>query len=316
MEFGLLFPGQGAQFVGMGQDFAAHSEAARQVFAQADEVLGFALSQLCFQGPLEKLTATDMAQPAIYTCSLAALAALEEGLGQGFTRRMTAGLSLGEYTAMAAASVFSFADGLKLVHLRGSAMQAASEAVPSGMASVMGMERAELETLCAAIAKECGEVCQVANLNSPGQIVVSGTLQALERLEQKGKAAGARRVTRLQVAGAFHSELMRPAAEKLEEALAAVEFQAPSCPVWQNATAEASTDPQILKANLIAQLCSPVLWQDSFQAMVNSAPALSFLEPAPGRVLSTMARKIAPAAQVLSLKDVAALDTLLTTPQS
>ncbi|MDA0667528.1 MAG: ACP S-malonyltransferase [Planctomycetota bacterium] len=311
MKFGLLFPGQGAQDVGMGKDFAEASPAARALFEEADSILGWPLSKLCFEGPIEDLTATDIAQPAIYTCSLAALAAFEEQAGAKIQPIMTAGLSLGEYTAMAAAGAFSFADGLRLVRLRGSAMQAASDAMPSGMASVMGMEREVLESFCVAVSKDTGKICQVANLNSPGQIVVSGENAALDVLEATAKEAGARRVIRLQVAGAFHSEVMRPAATQLEAALESTDFQTPSCPVWQNATAKASTDPSVLKANLIAQLCAPVLWQDSFAAMANSAEGITFLEPAPGRVLGAMAKKIAPGSHVLSLKDQPALEALL-----
>ena len=311
MEYGLLFPGQGAQEVGMGQDFVEASPAARGLFEQADEILGFSLSKICFSGPLENLTATDIAQPAIYTCSLAALAAFEEKAGETIRPRMTAGLSLGEYTAMTAAGALSFADGLRLVRLRGSAMQAASEALPSGMASVMGMERSDLEAVCAKVAAETGQICQVANLNSPGQIVVSGQIGALDVLEPEAKEAGARRVMRLQVAGAFHSEVMRPAAEQLEAALEQTDFQTPVCPIWQNATALPSNEPTELKANLIAQLCAPVLWQSSFAAMAETAPTLHFLEPAPGRVLGTMARKIAPGSTVVSLKDLPALEDLL-----
>ncbi|MGB0952219.1 MAG: ACP S-malonyltransferase [Planctomycetota bacterium] len=313
MEFGLLFPGQGAQEVGMGQEFAAASPAAQALFNEADEVLGLPLSRLCFEGPLEDLTATDIAQPAIYTVSLAVLAALEEKAGAKIQPRMTAGLSLGEYTAMTAAGAFSFADGLRLVRLRGSAMQAASEAKPSGMSSVMGIERGVLDEVCAAVAASTGQICQVANLNSPGQIVVSGEKGALEALEGAAKEAGAKRVIALQVAGAFHSEVMRPAAEKLEAALQETAFSTPQCPVWQNATAAPATDPTELKANLIAQLCAPVLWQASFAAMAGESEGLQFLEPAPGRVLSTMARKIAPGSQVTSLKDLASLEALLQT---
>lgn len=311
MQFGILFPGQGAQDVGMGLDFVQNSPAAKAFFDEADSVLGLPLSKLCFEGPLEQLTATDIAQPAIYTCSLAAIAAFEEQAGEKIQPVMTAGLSLGEYTALAAAGVISFADGLRLVRLRGSAMQAASDAMPSGMTSVMAMEREPLEALCAEVAAESGAICQVANLNSPGQLVVSGQIAALDLLESRAKDAGAKRAIRLNVAGAFHSEVMRPASEKLEAALSEIKFQPASCPVWQNATAEASVDATTLKANLVAQLCSPVLWQESFAKMVESAPETTFLEPAPGRVLSALARKIARGAKVVSLHEAAAAAEIL-----
>lgn len=310
MEYALLMPGQGAQVVGMGADFAEASPAAAALFAEADEVLGFALSKLCFEGPLEDLTATDVAQPAIYTCSLAALAAFEERYGK-ITPLGAAGLSLGEYTALTAAGVLRFADGLRLVRLRGSAMQAASDATPSGMTSVMGLEQSALEQLCAEVAAETGKICQVANLNSPGQIVVSGELEALEAFDPRAKEAGARRALRLNVAGAFHSEVMRPAAEQLQAALDEIEFGPAACPVWQNATAAASTDTAELKANLAAQLTAPVRWEESFRSMAGTLSGVRFLEPAPGRVLAGLARKIAADASVDNLHEAAALDGLL-----
>lgn len=311
MKLGLLMPGQGAQTVGMGADFAERSPAARALFEQADEVLGLSLSKLCFEGPLEELTRTDIAQPAIYTCSLAALAALEEAHG-AIEPTAAAGLSLGEYTALAAAGVLSFADGLRLVRLRGAAMQEASDAKPSSMTSVMGLEREALDPLCAEVAAETSAICQVANLNSPGQIVVSGELAALDVFDTRVVEAGARRAVRLTVAGAFHSEVMRPAAEQLQAALDEVDFQPARCPVWQNATASASTEAVTLKTNLAAQLTAPVRWQESFAAMAEAAGETPFLEPAPGRVLAGLARKIARGARVHSLHEAAALDTLLT----
>ncbi|MCH2101774.1 MAG: ACP S-malonyltransferase [Planctomycetes bacterium] len=310
MKFGLLLPGQGAQVVGMGADFAKRSDAARALFAQADEVLGLPLSQYCFDGPIEQLTRTDIAQPAIYTSSLAALAAFEEAHGK-IEVAAAAGLSLGEYTALAAGGVIDFADGLRLVQLRGAAMQEASEAKPSGMTSVMGLEREPLDALCATVAAETGAICQVANLNSPGQIVVSGENAALDVFDDRAKEAGARRAVRLTVAGAFHSEVMRPAADKLHAALEAVQFRPAQCPVWQNATAAGSTEPAELKANLAAQLTAPVRWQESFAAMAEAVGDTPFLEPAPGRVLAGLARKIVPSAKVLNLHEAAALDSLL-----
>lgn len=311
MQYGLLMPGQGAQEVGMGKDFAAASAAARRLYARADETLGLPLTQICFEGPIERLTATDVAQPAIYVTSLAALAALAEAAGRPLQPALAAGLSLGEYTALAAAGVFSFEDGLRLVRARGRAMQAASAALPSGMSSVLGLDEAGCAAACAAAAAATGKICQVANLNAPGQIVVSGETAALEAFEGLAKAAGARRVLRLQVAGAFHSEVMRPAARELDAALAAVEFRRATCPVWQNATARPAQEPAELRANLSAQLCAPVRWEESFRGMAGAAPAAGFLEPAPGRVLAGLARKIAPEAAVASLHEAAALPTLL-----
>lgn len=310
-SLGLLFPGQGAQDVGMGRDFAERSPAAAALFRLADEVLELPLSKICFEGPMEELTATDIAQPAIYTCSLAALAAFAESSDEDIIPACTAGLSLGEYTALAAAGAVSFEDGLRLVRLRGAAMQEASEAKPSGMASVMGLDREGLDQVCAQLAAESGTILQVANLNSPGQIVVSGENAALDLLESKGKELGIRRARRLAVAGAFHSEVMRPASERLAEALADTPFETPRCPVWQNATAEAATDPEVLKQHLIAQLCAPVLWEESFRNMAAANPGLGFLEPAPGKVLAALARKIAPDAVVHGLPSADDIDALL-----
>jgi [acyl-carrier-protein] S-malonyltransferase len=309
MNYSLIFPGQGAQFVGMGLDFVDNSAAAKAVFDEADEVLGYSLSDICFNGPEAKLTDTDIAQPAIYVCSLAAIAALEEKLQTEIVPAQTAGLSLGEYSAMCAAKVFSFADGLRLVQLRGQAMQDASLAKPSSMTSVMGLDRAPLDELCKQVETVTGRVCQVANLNSPGQVVVSGELQALDSLESLATEAGARRAIRLNVAGAFHSEVMRPAADKLSIALADTSFETPVCPVWQNTTASASTDVDVLRNNLQQQLCAPVLWQDSFAAMSSDFDGL-FIEPAPGKVLTAMARKINRDAQVSALHNFDALTTI------
>ncbi|MDP6962843.1 MAG: ACP S-malonyltransferase [Planctomycetota bacterium] len=310
MDHSLIFPGQGAQFIGMGRDFYDNSVDARELFDQADEVLGFKLSSICFDGPDDKLTDTDIAQPAIYVCSLAALAALQERHGQELIPTQTAGLSLGEYTAMCAAKAFGFADGLRLVQLRGRAMQDASIAKPSSMTSVMGLDCQQLDDLCAKVAAETSQICQVANLNSPGQIVVSGELKALDALEQAATDAGARRAIRLTVAGAFHSEVMRPAADKLAAALSETEFSTPLCPVWQNATATASTDIEVLRQNLQQQLCAPVLWQKSFATMSENY-AGTFIEPAPGKVLTAMARKINREAKVSALSNFESINDLL-----
>ncbi|MFQ5747845.1 MAG: ACP S-malonyltransferase [Planctomycetota bacterium] len=310
MRAGLLLPGQGAQKVGMGADFAAVSPAAKALFERADSLLGLELSRVCFEGPAEELTRTDMAQPAIFTCSLAALAALEEGLGP-LSPAGAAGLSLGEYTALSACGALSFEDGLRLVRLRGREMQAASEALASGMTSVLGLEPGPVRELCTRAARETGGICQVANLNSPGQVVASGEIPALERLEVLAREAGARRALRLQVAGAFHSEVMRPAARKLEQALGEVEIRPPRCPVWQNATACPETDPGRIRENLTRQLTAPVLWEASFRRMAESLGEVPFLEPAPGRVLAGLARKIVPAVRVLSLADEPSRQALL-----
>ena len=213
---------------------------------------------------------------------------------------------------MAAAQVFSFSDGLKLVQLRGNAMQRASEAKPSSMTSVMGLDRESLDAICEDTEKKISKICQVANLNSPGQIVVSGELEALDVFEKLALDNGARRAVRLSVAGAFHSEVMRPASEQLEFALNSTHFNVPICPVWQNATAEASTDVELLRKNLALQLCSPVLWQETFLKMSNDYKGV-FVEPAPGKVLSAMARKINRESTVIPLPEHQYISELLQT---
>ncbi len=308
----LLFPGQGAQKVGMGLDFYNQSSAARNVFDRADALLEFSLSQRIFQGPGEQLTRTDMAQPGIFVTSLASLAGLEETLGHPIQPSQAAGLSLGEYTALTAAGALTFADGLRLVHLRGQAMQAASEALPSGMMTVLALDQGPLEALCEEVSQETGMICQVSNLNSPGQIVVSGEVAALDLLEPRVLEAGARRAIRLDVAGAFHSEVMRPAADQLATALQETEFRVPYCPVWQNATAQPETDPDKLRQNLVSQLTAPVLWQESFVQMASTVAEGPFLEMAPGRVLAGLARKISPGVLVRSLDTVEALASFAT----
>lgn len=312
MNISFIFPGQGAQFVGMAKDFFHNSSAAKECFLEANEILGYDLSSICFEGPEEKLTSTDIAQPAIYVSSLAAIAALEEKIGEKIVLDQTAGLSLGEYTAMAAAQVFSFADGLKLVQLRGKAMQKASQEKPSSMTSVIGLDKESLDLICKKTEDETNKVCQVANLNSPGQIVVSGELEALDIFEKLALEGGARRAIRLTVSGAFHSEVMRPASEQLESALISTEFKTPICPVWQNATAESSTDLQLLRENLVLQLCSPVLWQESFLRMSNNYTGV-FVEPAPGKVLSAMAKKINRESTVIPLPEYQYISELLQT---
>ncbi len=312
MKAGLLFPGQGAQSPGMGKEIASTFPAAGRVFEQADDILESELSQLCFEGPGEDLTRTDKAQPAIYVCSMAVLAALEESMGEALQPTMAGGLSLGEYTALAVTGALSFEEGLRLVALRGRAMQEASDALPSGMTSVLGLDRKVAEELCATVAHETGKIIQVANLNSPGQIVVSGENEALDLFESRAPESGARRAVRLDVAGAFHSEVMRPASDALGEALESATFREPSCPIWQNATALPSSDPSTLKENLASQLTSAVLWEDSFRGMASESGDETFLEPAPGRVLAGLARRIAPETTVISLQEPQDLQALAT----
>jgi [acyl-carrier-protein] S-malonyltransferase len=287
----LLCPGQGAQSVGMGVPWASRSARAREVFARASEVLGFDLLKLCAEGPAEKLTRTDVCQPAILATSAACLAALEEEGRIDLSQvHVALGLSLGEYTALHAAGVLGLADAVRLVRLRGVAMQEASEKVASGMTSVIGISPAEAAEVCAAATKG-GGVCVVANLNSPGQVVLSGDKEALARAEAIAAERGFRRAVRLEVAGAFHSPLMEPARRKLEEAIATAEFRKARFPVIGNVDGNPATDPAVLRRNLVRQLTSPVLFEASLRRAIADG-ASKFVELSPGRVLCGLVKKI------------------------
>jgi len=293
---GLLFPGQGAQTVGMGRALADAFPSARDVFGRADEILGFGLSKVCFEGPIDELTRTDVSQPAIFTASLAALAALEEAGGPRREKAAAvAGLSLGEYTALCAAGGIGFEDGLRLVRLRGEAMQAASTAKPSSMSSVVGLDDAGIQAACAE-ASSAG-IVSIANRNAPGQIVISGEIAALETAEKACVARGARRCIRLQVAGAFHSEVMRPAADRLARALEEVRIAEPRVPFLSNVTGARATSAAEIRRNLATQVCAPVLWEASMRAVLASG-LRSFVELAPAGVLAGLMRKIEASAQV------------------
>ncbi len=290
MSLGLLCPGQGAQSVGMGVESARRSAAARDVFDRASETLGFDLLDLCRAGPPERLLRTDVCQPAILATSAASLAAAEEGgridwAGVG----AALGLSLGEYTALYAAGVLKLEDAISLVRLRGEAMQQASEAAPSGMSSILGAERADAEAICEAASAD-GGVCVVANLNAPGQVVVSGDLDTLARAESIAAERGFRRTVRLEVAGAFHSPLMEPARARLEAAIGARPFGVARIPVISNVDATPTRDPATLKRNLVRQLTSPVLFEASLRRAIADG-VTSFLELSPGRVLTGLAKK-------------------------
>ena len=285
----ILFPGQGAQFPGMGRDWCEAYPTARRVFDEADEALGFSLSDACWnQG--DAVHRTDIAQPGILTTSVAVISVLrEQGLDTS-TAPMTAGLSLGEYTALWCAGSLSFVDAVRLVRLRGEAMQAASEATPSSMTSLMGADPATAEAL-AAVGAAHG-ICAVANLNGPGQVVLSGEIAALEAVEAAAKEHGVRRAVRLTVAGGFHSECMRPAADRLETALAEVEIHPPTILVVSNVTAAGGADPDAIRRLLARQVCSPVRWEAGMRWALAEG-ILSYLEPGPGNVLSGLARRIA-----------------------
>ena len=281
--FALLFPGQGAQSVGMGKELAEAFPAAKARFEEADSILGYSISKLCWEGPAEELTRTEHCQPALYVTSMAALAVLEPQLPE--KPAAAAGLSLGEYTALAAAGALSFADGLKLVRLRGQAMEDAARAQAGTMASVLGLELEPLQAVCA----ETG--AQVANLNSPGQIVISGSVESVAAASAKAKEKGAKRVIPLEVGGAFHSRLMEPAAVRLEQALRSVTVSQPRYPVASNVTGVYHTGPEEIRKLLVRQLTEPVQWIACVQAMAK-AGIKSYIEAGSGTVLKGLVRKI------------------------
>jgi [acyl-carrier-protein] S-malonyltransferase len=284
MSRALVFPGQGAQYVGMGVELAQKFPIARNVLDDADRALGFALSDYIANGPEADLTRTDISQPAILTVSIMAYEVLKTIVAPlQFTA--AAGLSLGEYTALVAAEAVTFADALKLVRLRGQAMQAAAELVPSGMVALIGADEPGAQKLCAAAAE--GDVLQVANLNSPGQVVISGSKAACDRAVAIAKDHGIRRAMPLPVAGAFHSKLMAPAAEKLRAALAATQFHHPKVPVFTNVHAGPVTRAQDIPMLLEMQLTEPVRWADSVTNM-QLAGITQFWELGPGKTLSGM----------------------------
>lgn len=288
-----LCPGQGAQTVGMAHAWTTTSPAAKAVFDEADSILadalGAPLSTLCFEGPADTLNRTDISQPAIYTASIASYRALVEQQGE-FTIAATAGLSLGEYTALCIAGAFSFADGLKLVALRGRAMQDAAEAVPSSMVALIGADEDKANALCDA-ARE-NDILVAANFNAPGQVVISGSAAACDRAETLAPDHSLR-ATRLQVAGAFHSPIMQPAADRLREALASTDINAPTCPVAANVTGTThEANPDSIRERLVDQLTSPVRWAANCEHLAATHTDADWHELAPGKSLSGMMRRI------------------------
>jgi [acyl-carrier-protein] S-malonyltransferase len=305
----VLFPGQGAQFSGMGRDWCEAFPLAKETFARADEVLHFELSDACWREG-DEVNRTDVAQPGIYTTSIAVIRVLEQhSLEKGGLDRwkapMVAGLSLGEYTALWCAGSISFEDGLRLVRLRGEAMQDAAAQIPSSMTSLMGATEEQARAL-AAVGAKIG-ICQVANLNAPGQVIVSGELEALDAVEAAAKDHGVRRTRRLVVAGGFHSECMRPAAERLKAALANVEIATPKIPFVSNVTGARTTSPDAIRSQLADQVCAPVLWEKSMRWALAQG-ITSFLEPAPGTVLAGILSKIDETARVRSAAKPADLE--------
>ena len=282
-----VFPGQGAQFVGMGKDLYENHPVAKEYFDKANEILGFNITEIMFAGTEEELKQTKVTQPAVFLHSV--ITAL--CLGDQFRPDMVAGHSLGELSALTAAGALTFEDGLRLVSKRALAMQAACEARPGTMAAVIGLEDAVIEEICAAVSQGTGQVVVPANYNCPGQLVISGEREAIELACTKLKEAGAKRALVLPVGGAFHSPVMQAAKEELEQAIAATTFATPKCPVYQNVDGLAHTCPEEIKTNLIAQLTSSVLWTKEVNNMV-AAKATVFTECGPGKALQGMISKI------------------------
>lgn len=299
----LVFPGQGAQAVGMGKELAEGVPACREVFARANEVLGFDLTKLCFEGPIEELTRSCNTQPAIFAVSVAAQTALRElakDAGLEFVVAGAAGLSSGEWAALHAAGVVSFEDTLRILRARGTFMQEACEATPGGMLTIIGLASEK----CEAIAKESG--LEVANYNSPLQTVLSGHAERLADGEAAAKAAGAKRALRLTVAGAFHSSLMRPAAEKLASFLEGVELRAPAIPVWSNVTGRThGADVAEIRRLMVEQVATSVRWAADFTDMASTAGMTQAFECGPGTVLAGLAKRMTPTAPVASIFDLA-----------
>src|SRR5215213_7725162 len=286
MKHAFVFPGQGPQFTGMGKTHYENSAFAKKLFEQANEILGFRISDVMFTGTDEDLKQTNVTQPAVFLHSVIAFKSID-----GPKPDMVAGHSLGEFSALVANGVVSFEDGLQLVATRSGAMQKACELNPSTMAAVLGLEGAKVEAICAEVTRETGEIVVAANYNCPGQLVISGSLQGIDTACVRMKAAGAKRAMVLQVGGAFHSPLMEPAKAELKAAIDRTTFYNPICPVYQNAVAKAVIDREEIKQNLIDQLTQPVRWTQSVQAMIADG-ATRFTEAGPGKVLQGLVLKI------------------------
>ncbi len=277
-----VFPGQGSQFVGMGKDLYDNNSLAKELFDKADEILGFKITDIMFAGTDEDLKQTNVTQPAVFLHSV--ISAL--CMGEDFKPEMVAGHSLGEFSALVASGALSFEDGLKLVAARANAMQKACEANPGTMAAIIGLPDAKVEEICSEVSTE-GNIVVAANYNCPGQLVISGNMEAINIACEKLKEAGAKRALPLKVGGAFHSPLMQPAKDELQAAIEATTFKAPKCPVFQNVDGMPHSDSKEIKENLIAQLTSSVRWTSSVQAMI-AAGATDFTECGPGKALQGM----------------------------
>ena len=279
-----VFPGQGAQFSGMGKELYQNSEAVKKLFDEANQILGSEITQIMFEGTEEQLKQTNVTQPAVFLHSIAVI----KSIGDAFKPDMVAGHSLGEFSALVANQTLTFKDALRLVARRADAMQKACELQPSTMAAVLGLDDKIVEEVCASITNQ---VVVAANYNCPGQLVISGSIEGINEACEKLKAAGAKRALVLQVGGAFHSPIMMPAQQELEKAISETLFSNPICPVYQNYTAKAVTDPTVIKNNLIAQLTAPVKWTQSVEQMIADG-ATHFYEAGPGKVLQGLVKKV------------------------
>jgi [acyl-carrier-protein] S-malonyltransferase len=292
MKHAYIFPGQGSQFSGMGKTLYDSSIQAKELFEQANDVLGFRISDIMFHGSDEELKQTNVTQPAVFLHSVIAYKSIADAKPD-----MTAGHSLGEFSALVANNALSFEDALKLVSIRAQAMQKACAVKPSTMAAVLALADEKVEEICKQVYDEAGEVVVAANYNCPGQLVISGSIKGIEIACERMKAAGAKRALVLPVGGAFHSPLMAPAKEELAAAIDSTIFNIPSCPVYQNVVARAVTDPSEIKKNLIDQLTGAVRWTQSVQAMVTDG-ATKFTEVGPGKVLQGLVQKVHKEAEV------------------
>lgn len=291
MKHAFVFPGQGSQFSGMGKNLYDNSASAQRLFEQANEILGFRISDIMFNGTEEDLRQTNVTQPAVFLHSVVAYKSIEPSASSGSKPDMVAGHSLGEFSALVANSVLSFEDALQLVSVRAQAMQKACELNPSTMAAVLALADDKVEEVCRQIQDETGEIVVAANFNCPGQIVISGSLKGIDIACERMKAAGAKRALVLPVGGAFHSPLMEPAREELKAKIESTNFYTPQCAVYQNVVAKAVLDKDEIKQNLVDQLTGAVRWTETVQAMIADG-ASRFTEVGPGKVLQGLVQKI------------------------